>query len=251
MWLAVDPLAEKYPEMSAYAFSANNPILFVDPDGRDIVIRGAEGSSFTITTDLIDIEVNAASFVGNLGGNYRVGGADILEAGLDIAGIFDPTGVVDAISTAYYADKGDWGSTLISAVSVLPAGDAAKLLKARKHLKTINNAIDAIHGNSKLSRKAQHGYEIFEKETGEVLEYGISGQKRSAKQVAEGNSPRINQKLRTKYGNDPNVGGRVVEDNLGNRQQGLDWEQAQVDDFGRQNGGRGPREQKRPQPKID
>src|SRR5690606_32998404 len=29
---AVDPLAEKYPEMSADAFSANNPILFVDPD---------------------------------------------------------------------------------------------------------------------------------------------------------------------------------------------------------------------------
>ncbi|MFV0305101.1 MAG: RHS repeat-associated core domain-containing protein [Moheibacter sp.] len=35
-WLSVDPLAEKYPSISPYAFVANNPIIFVDPDGRQI-----------------------------------------------------------------------------------------------------------------------------------------------------------------------------------------------------------------------
>ena len=161
VWLSIDPMADKYPEMSAFVFSGNNPVLYIDPDGRDIVVRGTEGSSITITTDLIDIEVNAASFVGNIGGNYTLGGADILEAGLDIAGIFDPTGVVDGVSAAYYADKGDWGSSMISAVSILPLGDAAKLLKAKKHIKTINNAVESLskaeQRAAKLSKVSREG----------------------------------------------------------------------------------------------
>lgn len=33
-WNAVDPLAEKYYGVSPYAYCANNPVIFVDPDGR-------------------------------------------------------------------------------------------------------------------------------------------------------------------------------------------------------------------------
>ena len=32
-WIAVDPLAEKYYDISPYAFCNNNPVNFVDPDG--------------------------------------------------------------------------------------------------------------------------------------------------------------------------------------------------------------------------
>src|SRR5690625_3470092 len=38
MWLSVDPLAEKYPSISPFAYVANNPISAIDPDGREIVI---------------------------------------------------------------------------------------------------------------------------------------------------------------------------------------------------------------------
>ena len=34
-WLTVDPLAFKFPSMSGYAAFNNNPIFFVDPDGRE------------------------------------------------------------------------------------------------------------------------------------------------------------------------------------------------------------------------
>lgn len=37
-WFTVDPHAEKYPSISSYVYVANNPIMFIDPDGRDIVL---------------------------------------------------------------------------------------------------------------------------------------------------------------------------------------------------------------------
>ena len=36
MWLSVDPLADKYPSISPYAYCAWNPVKLVDPDGREI-----------------------------------------------------------------------------------------------------------------------------------------------------------------------------------------------------------------------
>ena len=38
VWLGKDPLSEKYYPISPYSFCANNPIKFVDSDGRDIKI---------------------------------------------------------------------------------------------------------------------------------------------------------------------------------------------------------------------
>jgi len=35
LWISVDPLAEKHPEISSYVYCAGNPINLIDPDGRD------------------------------------------------------------------------------------------------------------------------------------------------------------------------------------------------------------------------
>ena len=37
MWLSVDPMADKYPSISPYAYCAWNPVKLVDPDGRDTI----------------------------------------------------------------------------------------------------------------------------------------------------------------------------------------------------------------------
>lgn len=33
-WLSVDPMSDKYPSISPYAYCAWNPVRLVDPDGR-------------------------------------------------------------------------------------------------------------------------------------------------------------------------------------------------------------------------
>jgi RHS repeat-associated protein len=36
-WISVEPLAEKYPSLSPYAYVANNPVNAIDRDGNDII----------------------------------------------------------------------------------------------------------------------------------------------------------------------------------------------------------------------
>ncbi|MEE0997835.1 MAG: RHS repeat-associated core domain-containing protein [Paludibacteraceae bacterium] len=54
MWLSTDPLFEKYVGMSPYNYCAGNPVMLVDPDGRDaeISINDEEGC-ITIKANII------------------------------------------------------------------------------------------------------------------------------------------------------------------------------------------------------
>ena len=49
IWLSVDPLSDKYPSMSAFMYCAGNPVVLVDPDGRELilVITGTEAEAAT------------------------------------------------------------------------------------------------------------------------------------------------------------------------------------------------------------
>lgn len=77
-WLSLDPVTYKYPELSPYAYCANNPILFYDKAGKEFFISiyyynyvAGKGSYTTviyrvnesdIDSDLVDIyrEINNA-----------------------------------------------------------------------------------------------------------------------------------------------------------------------------------------------
>jgi len=41
-WMSLDPLAGKYSGWSPYNFVAGNPILFIDPDGKEVAIHGKD-----------------------------------------------------------------------------------------------------------------------------------------------------------------------------------------------------------------
>jgi len=40
-WLSVDPLWYRYPSFSPFGYAVNSPIIFSDPDGRDIIITNS------------------------------------------------------------------------------------------------------------------------------------------------------------------------------------------------------------------
>ena len=44
LFLSVDPMADKYPNLSPYAYCAWNPVKLVDPKGREIWIVSKAGA---------------------------------------------------------------------------------------------------------------------------------------------------------------------------------------------------------------
>ena len=49
IWLSVDPMADKYPSLSPYAYCGNNPVKLVDPNGEDYdVVVNDENMTITI-----------------------------------------------------------------------------------------------------------------------------------------------------------------------------------------------------------
>ena len=57
----MDPLAEEYAAISPYAYVANNPLLFIDPDGQRIVLPN-ESQAKALASDLNKIYQNKYGF---------------------------------------------------------------------------------------------------------------------------------------------------------------------------------------------
>ncbi len=81
-WDRMDPLCEKYYSVSPYAYCANNPIRFIDNDGKDYDVY-YNGSSITISATYFTNEYsaesarNAVSFWNNLNGQFTMDGLPV------------------------------------------------------------------------------------------------------------------------------------------------------------------------------
>ncbi len=59
LWYGVDPLAEKYPVMSPYAYCFNHPINYRDPDGKlPMWATGLIGSGVSVAIGYISAKIN-------------------------------------------------------------------------------------------------------------------------------------------------------------------------------------------------
>lgn len=76
-----------------------------------------------------------------------------------------------------------------------------------------------LHGNSKLSSKPQHGYEIYDTSTNDAAKTGVSGQPLNQ----NGTSPRANRQVTQFNREGGNYGARVVK-NADTRGDILKWE---------------------------
>ena len=68
-WLSVDPMIDKYPSISPYAYCAWNPVTVIDPDGRDWYRNDETGSVLWSDNNDKKIDYNGESYR-NIGKSY-------------------------------------------------------------------------------------------------------------------------------------------------------------------------------------
>jgi len=71
MWLSVDPLSDKYPSISPYAYCAWNPIKLVDPDGREIDVSSLSEAIQTRLVNCLSTITGLSLYVNDGKLNYR------------------------------------------------------------------------------------------------------------------------------------------------------------------------------------
>ena len=128
---------------------------------NDIILKGSNGSSVTVKTDLVHIEIDASSLLGDLGGNITLKGDEVLDAALDIGGTLDPSNILDGVAMAWHLKKGRYWSAAASGAGLFwfLGGDALKLFKLRKHIRVIRNAIrkwKKAQKRKKFNKKGKH-----------------------------------------------------------------------------------------------
>ena len=133
-WTSPDPLCEKYYNISPYAFCNDNPVTFIDPDGRFI----------DTAWDAANVAMGVTSFVAN------VTAGNIVGAALDGAGL-----IVDVAATA---------------IPGIPGG-AATAIKALKVANSIENVAIANYAK-KSTPKGRTGRQARLRELGNDSKLG-------------------------------------------------------------------------------
>jgi hypothetical protein len=87
---------------------------------------------------------------------------DLVQIGLSIAGIFDPTPVSDGLDGLISLLRGDFVGAGISAVSMIPyLGDAAKLAKLPRFAETVVRAADLAKVDADVARQAAPAFDAI------------------------------------------------------------------------------------------
>ncbi len=154
-WMTVDPLSEKYYGISPYAYCLGNPILFDDYNGEDIVLTGKNKSSLTVKTDLINWTFSVADMGIDWYGNHTIEGDEAVGAALDIAGIFDPTGIADIANAGLQFRNREYLDAFISVAGVIPyVGDLGKITRVSRNYNVLSDAVSAMNGGAKSGFRA-------------------------------------------------------------------------------------------------
>lgn len=224
-----------------------SPVALTDPTGLKI----NWGKVFSIAVIAVTTAVTVAGVIASAGGLAVAVGAALsvssatattlataavtVVAAANVAvGLSDITEVVTEKTNPIrdYVFNGDQEAydrakialSLTTAGMVEVAANAPDVKK--KSAPTIEDDYDEpVHGNSAKSTKPQHGYEIYEGDTGNVVKTGISGQRLNA----DGSSPRANVQVnalnRKENRNAYNAyRSRVVMRDMPTRADALKWE---------------------------
>ena len=146
-WLSVDPMADKYPGLSPYAYCAWNPIRLVDPDGEEI-IAALVGAAIKASTEIVSQTISKG--FGNLDNGK---------------GFFED-----------WDDNIDWADVGISAVEgfangLIPGTGKAAKLALEGGMMALRSTIDLSaneRSNGEITFSFIFGSGIHEKKIGEI-----------------------------------------------------------------------------------
>lgn len=148
-WLSVDPMMDKYPFISPYAYCAWNPIILVDPDGRDTSYYNLDGrlqfvkkGGSTINMMIVTRkDIDEKTF--NKGGYYAFDVNDIDFNNMD--DMYNNS-AKEGANEWYYRVRIDGTSTTPKEVG--PKGGMVKLDKDDKFMVHTHTLDDAVEKNS-------------------------------------------------------------------------------------------------------
>ncbi len=154
VWLSVDPLTDKYPSLSGYNYCANNPVRYIDPDGRDWIDKVAGVIIGTVTNVIPGTSNLRDTYSPNDAGDYNntlrtVDGVSIVVGG----GMMTGGGAGVGAGTSIVIAGGVTASTVVGAPegAAIAAGGAvvitgSEALMAGGAILTANAATNASKG---------------------------------------------------------------------------------------------------------
>jgi RHS repeat-associated protein len=164
LWLVADPMQEKYPNISTYAYCVLNPVRFVDPDGKDIKLYNV---------NVVDKNGNLKAQAG-LSATTNAAMKDLLKTkeGLAFFAQFAKAG--DAIGDYKFTKDGSlsnvtlnlWDYSADDIVMAQPGSGSIGVSEDKKTvtLKVVSNGIGKAEVGETLTHETQvHGYNIVDK----------------------------------------------------------------------------------------
>ena len=112
-FLGVDPLAGKYPALNPYHYTMNNPLIYVDPDGKDFIGVSIDG-------------ITAAGYGGVIGGitiGYNTGSKSVVieaHGGFGYSGYSTPS--LGATASIMYSPGDLSEGTFLSGIGMVGEG---------------------------------------------------------------------------------------------------------------------------------
>ena len=131
LWMSVDPMQEKYPNVSSYCYTFNNPVKFIDPDGQIAWVAVGAIAGGIINAGIAAYEGKSGREIAGAALSGAVNGALIASG----AGLITTAAVGTAASlTETYIGKGhirgrDVGESIVSnAVGATLGAGAGRLI---------------------------------------------------------------------------------------------------------------------------